>query len=61
MAAVCATAAGLDAVVHVSYPLAFVGAVVADVGAFGAEMLVVRGADDHDLGAGAADLGASEH
>ena len=60
-AAFCAAAASLDAIVHVADPLTFVGAVVADVGAFGAEMLVVRGTDDHDLGAGATDLGAGEH
>jgi hypothetical protein len=60
-AAFGAVAASLDAIVHVADPLTFGGAIFADIGAFGAEMLMVRRAYDHDLGAGAADLGTGEH
>ena len=60
-AAFCAAAASLDAIVHVADPLTFVGAVVADVGAFGAEMLVVRRAQDHDMRGRPAGLRAGQH
>lgn len=50
-----------DARVHVAKALTLVGAVFANVSAFRAEMFVVRRADQHDMGSGAACLGTREH
>jgi hypothetical protein len=51
-------AAGLDASVHIAKALAFGGAIRADIGAFSAEMLVVRRTDQHHMRGGAACFGA---
>jgi hypothetical protein len=56
-----AGAARLDAIVHVSEPLAFAAAVLTDIGTFGAKMLMMGRADDQDMCAGAADFRTCEH
>lgn len=56
-----AGAASLDAMLHVADTLAISGTILADVGTFRTEMLVMRRAYDHDMSRGAAGLRAGEH
>jgi hypothetical protein len=56
-----AFAARLNALVHVTDGFTRLRAVLADVGAFGANMSVVRRAAQHEIGAGLADLSAVHH
>jgi hypothetical protein len=49
-AALRASAAGVDTVLHVADPLAVTGALGADFGALAADMLVVLRADQHEMG-----------
>jgi hypothetical protein len=53
--------AGPNAGVHVADPFAVIGAIFANIGAFGAEMLVMGRADDHDLRGSAAGLRTGQH
>lgn len=49
-AALGAAAARVDALLHVPDPLAVFGALLADFRAFAAGVLVMRGADEHEMG-----------
>ena len=53
--------ASVDAVLHVADALAISRALVADLGAFAAEMLVVLGVHQHEVCGRAADLRAGQH
>ncbi|CUX02181.1 conserved exported hypothetical protein [Agrobacterium genomosp. 2 str. CFBP 5494] len=53
--------AGVHAALHVADALAVVGALSADFRAFAARMLVVLGADQHEVGGSPAHLGAGHH
>lgn len=61
MATLRAGAAGFDAAVHVAQALALLRAVLADVGTFGTEMLVVGRTQDHDMRRHPAGLRAGQH
>lgn len=60
-AAVGTSPALAGAVLHVADLLAGAGAVLADIGALGAGVLVVRRTEQHEVRGGPADLGAGEH
>jgi len=60
-AAFGAGATGSNASIHVSDALTFARAIGADVGALGAKMLVMTGANDHDMSGGAARFGTGQH
>src|SRR5215217_4324808 len=60
-AALSAVAALLDALIHVTDLLARAGALLTDLRAFAAGMLVVLGANQHEVRRGPADLGTSHH
>jgi hypothetical protein len=47
--------------VHITHTLATAGAVLADIGAFSAGVLVMRGPEQHEMGRRPADLRASQH
>jgi hypothetical protein len=54
-----ATTAGVYAFLHVAQPLTVVGALVTYLGTFPTNMLVMLGADQHEMCRGSANLGAS--
>src|SRR5215210_4476223 len=60
-AALRAAAAFVYAFLHVADLLAGASTFLADLRTFSAGVLVVRGADQHEVGGGPADLGASHH
>lgn len=60
-AAFSAFAAGIDACLHVADSLAALGAVLANIHAFGADMLGMIAVHQHEMRTGPADLRASEH
>ena len=54
-------AAGCGAGLHAVQVVAAAGAFLADLGAFAADMAVVAGAGQHEMGRGAADFRAGHH
>ncbi|CCF18356.1 exported protein of unknown function [Pseudorhizobium banfieldiae] len=61
LATISTLAAGVDASLHVADTLAVIGALAAYLRTFAASVLVVLGADQHEMGRGAANLGAGHH
>src|SRR3546814_8242856 len=60
-AAVGTSAARIDAVLHVAEPLTVLGAFVANLGTFSADVLVMCRFQQHEMRCGSADLGTGEH
>ena len=54
-------AAGVDAGLHVTDSFAALGAILADIHAFSADMLGVFAVHQHEMGAGPADLRTGQH